>query len=106
MNTSRQGIYLVLLAATLWGSSGVAAQYLFENYLFSAGGITMIRLIAAGLLLSILGVLQGNHPLAMFRQRQALLKLIIFSLFGTLMVQLSFLMTIEKTNAATATVLQ
>lgn len=106
MNTSRQGIYLVLLAATLWGSSGVCAQYLFEKYHFSAGGITMLRLLAAGLVLTMLGILQGNHPLAMFRESVTFRRLLIFSVFGTLLVQLSFLITIQKTNAATATVLQ
>ena len=106
MNTSRQGIYLVLLAATLWGSSGVCAQYLFESYHFSAGGMTMLRLLTAGLLLTLLGILQGNHPLAMFREATSFKRLLIFSVFGTLLVQLSFLITIQKTNAATATVLQ
>lgn len=106
MNTSRQGVYLVLLAATLWGSSGVSAQYLFRSYALSPGAVTMIRLLFSGLILTALGLLQGSQPGKMFRERSTVIRLIIFSVFGTLMVQLSFLITIEKTNAATATVLQ
>ena len=105
MNTSRQGVYLVLLAATLWGSSGVSAQYLFRSYALSPGAVTMIRLLFSGLILTALGLLQGSQPGKMFRERSTVIRLIIFSLFGTLMIQLSFLITIEKTNAATATVL-
>ena len=66
----------------------------------------MIRLLSSGLILTLLGLFQGNQPVKMFRERPTMIRLIIFSLFGTLMLQLSFLNTIEKTNAATATVLQ
>ncbi len=42
----------------------------------------------------------------MLQNRRDALSLLFFSLFGALTVQFTFLMTIEKSNAATATVLQ
>lgn len=106
MSYAKKGMLYVLLAAIFWGSSGVAAQYIMEQSQISAPFLTMIRLLFSGFILLTLSFMQGDNIFGMFKIRRDALSLIIFSLFGALLVQLTFLVAIEKSNAATATVLQ
>lgn len=106
MSISRKGVLYVLFAAVLWGSSGVCAQYIMEQSRISSESLTMLRLLFSGLILLSLSFMQGDKIFAPFRHRQDSLSLLIFTVFGALTVQLTFLLTIEKSNAATATVLQ
>lgn len=96
----------VLIAAVLWGSSGVCAQYIMEQSQMSSQFLTMTRLLFAGLILLMLSFVHGDRIFRIMRNRKDALSLLFFTLVGALTVQLSFLMTIEKSNAATATVLQ
>lgn len=68
--------------------------------------LTMTRLIFAGLILLMLSFVHGDKIFSLFKDRKDALSLLIFSVVGALTVQLTFLLTIEKSNAATATVLQ
>lgn len=106
MSHARKGMLYVLLAAICWGSSGVAAQYIMEQSRIAAPFLTMIRLLFGGFILLTLAFMQGEKIFAMFKGRRDASSLVIFSLCGALLVQLTFLLTIEKSNAATATVLQ
>ncbi|WP_054178072.1 EamA family transporter [Trabulsiella odontotermitis] len=106
MGSSRKGMMNVLIAAILWGSSGVCAQYIMEQSQMSSGFLTMTRLLFAGTILLTLSFVHGDKIFAVFRHRKDALNLLIFTLVGALTVQLTFLLTIEKSNAATATVLQ
>ena len=91
MGSTRKGMLNVLIAAVLWGSSGVCAQYIMEKSHISSPYLTMVRLLFTGVILLTLSFVHGDK---------------IFSVAGALTVQLTFLLTIEKSNAATATVLQ
>ncbi|MTH48786.1 carboxylate/amino acid/amine transporter [Intestinirhabdus alba] len=106
MGSTRRGMLNVLIAAVLWGSSGVCAQYIMEHSQMTAQFLTMTRLIFAGLILLTLSFMHGDRVFSVLKSRQEALSLLLFSLVGALTVQLTFLMTIEKSNAATATVLQ
>ncbi|MCT4705715.1 EamA family transporter [Enterobacteriaceae bacterium H11S18] len=106
MSVSRKGMLYVLFAAVLWGSSGVCAQYIMEQSHISSESLTMLRLLFSGLILLTLSFMHGDKIFAVFRHRQDLISLLIFTVFGALIVQLTFLVTIEKSNAATATILQ
>ncbi|MGK0705653.1 carboxylate/amino acid/amine transporter [Yokenella regensburgei] len=106
MGSTKRGMMNVLTAAVLWGSSGVCAQYIMEQSQMSSGFLTMIRLLFAGLILLMLSFVHGDKIFSILRNRQDALSLLFFSLVGALTVQLTFLLTIEKSNAATATVLQ
>ncbi|WP_312983630.1 EamA family transporter [Atlantibacter sp.] len=106
MSYAKKGMLYVLLAAIFWGSSGVAAQYIMEQSQISAPFLTMIRLLFSGFILLTLSFMQGDKIFAMFKVRRDAISLIIFSLFGALLVQFTFLVAIEKSNAATATILQ
>ncbi|HCO7159347.1 TPA: DMT family transporter [Escherichia fergusonii] len=106
MSPSRKGMLNVLIAAVLWGSSGVCAQYIMEQSQMSSQFLTMTRLIFAGFILLTLSFVHGDKVFSVLQNRHDALRLLIFSIVGALTVQLTFLLTIEKSNAATATVLQ
>ena len=106
MGSSKKGMLNVLIAAVLWGSSGVCAQYIMQQSQMSSPFLTMTRLLFAGLILLMLSFVHGDKIFRVLQNRQDAISLLIFSLFGALTVQYTFLMTIEKSNAATATVLQ
>lgn len=106
MSVSRKGMLYVLFAAVLWGSSGVCAQYIMEQSHISSESLTMLRLLFSGLILLTLSFMHGDKIFAVFKHRQDAISLLVFTLFGALTVQLTFLLTIEKSNAATATILQ
>jgi len=106
MKVNRKGILCVLLSAVLWGSSGVCAQYIMEQSHISSVSLTMLRLLFSGLILLTLGFAQGEKIFEVLRTRDSLISLLLFTVFGATTVQLTFLLTIERSNAATATVLQ
>jgi len=66
----------------------------------------MTRLLFAGLILLMLSFVHGDKIFRVLQNRKDAFSLLFFSLCGALTVQYTFLMTIEKSNAATATVLQ
>ena len=100
MGSSKKGMLNVLIAAVLWGSSGVCAQFIMQESQMSSPFLTMTRLLFAGLILLMLGFVHGDRIFRVLQNRRDALSLLFFSL------QFTFLMTIEKSNAATATVLQ
>lgn len=106
MGVSRKGMLYVLLSAVMWGSSGVCAQYIMEVSHISSASLTMLRLLFSGLILLTLSFTHGDKIFAVFKKRESIISLLLFTLFGAMAVQLTFLLTIEKSNAATATVLQ
>ena len=106
MGSSKRGMLNVLIAAVLWGSSGVCAQYIMQQSQMSSPYLTMIRLLFAGLILLMLAFVHGDKIFRVMQNRKDPLSLLFFSLVGALTAQYTLLMTIEKSNAATATVLQ
>ena len=106
MSSTKKGMLCVLAAAVLWGSSGVCAQFIMEKSAISAQWLTMTRLLFTGVILLTLSFVHGDKIFTILKNRRDALSLLFFSLFGAMVVQLSFLVTIEKSNAATATVLQ
>lgn len=106
MGSSKKGMLNVLIAAVLWGSSGVCAQYIMQQSQMSSPFLTMTRLLFAGLILLMLSFVHGDKIFRVLQNRKDAFSLLFFSLCGALTVQYTFLMTIEKSNAATATVLQ
>jgi len=106
MSSTKKGMLCVLAAAVLWGSSGVCAQFIMEKSAISAQWLTMTRLLFTAVFLLTLSFVPAEKIFTILKNRKDALSLLFFSLFGAMVVQLSFLVTIEKSNAATATVLQ
>lgn len=102
-----KGIFLAILGSVFWGGSGVFAQFLMQDKQVSTSWLVGTRMVIAGML--ILGVLGFKHPQNVFkplRQARDVMSLVVFSLFGVIVLQYSFFTAIHKSNAATATILQ
>ncbi|MEH7085214.1 EamA family transporter [Neobacillus drentensis] len=102
-----KGIFLVLIAATLWGVSGTVAQYLFHTQGFSTNWLVVNRLIFSGLgLLFFAQTFKKQNIWSIWKNKQDILRLVIFGILGMFGVQYTYFAAIEYGNAATATVLQ
>lgn len=103
----KKGIIYTLIGAALWGLSGTCGQYLFQYQTVSPEWLTVVRLfIAGGILTAITAVKAPQNYVAIFKNKQHLTKLLLFAIFGILVCQYTYLVTISYTNSGTATVLQ
>lgn len=102
-----RGIFLVLTAAVLWGVSGTVAQYLFQKSGFSPEWLVVIRLLISGIILLLLASLkEKKNILDIWKSKNDILSLLLFSILGMLAVQYTYFAAINSSNAATATILQ
>ncbi|MCW6168915.1 MAG: EamA family transporter [Thermoplasmatales archaeon] len=89
---------LAFIGASMWGLSATIAQYLFSVYNFPAFLLLFLRLFVSTLIL--LPFVKLNYK-AIFSW-----EIVLFAIFGVLLSQLTYLLTIEYANASIATVLQ
>ncbi|WKA57971.1 EamA family transporter [Planococcus shenhongbingii] len=101
-----KGIAMIISGAMLWGATGPLMEWSLATFGFSASFLSTVRLVLAGLLL--LGFLKlKNIPItSIFRDKVWIRPLLIFSVFGMLAVQYSFVAAIEASDAVVATLLQ
>ena len=76
MSSTRRGMMNVLIAAVLWGSSGVCAQYIMEQSQMSSQFLTMTRLIFAGLILLMLSFVHGDKVFSIIKNRKDAISLL------------------------------
>ncbi|KXT74028.1 Drug/metabolite transporter (DMT) superfamily protein [Streptococcus sp. DD10] len=106
MSKMLKGMVLTVVAGISWGLSGASGQYLLANG-FSALPLTNIRLLVAGfVLLGAVYLTDKNKVLRLIRDKKSMVTVVLFALFGLVLNQFSYLLTIHETNAGTATVLQ
>lgn len=108
MGTSRfwRGAACALLGATLWGFSGACIQFLTEGYAVTSAFISFVRAAVAAVLF--LGLVLGTRRealLSLVGSRAARGPLLLFGV-GLYLSQITYAVSIEYTNAGTATVLQ
>ncbi len=99
MQAKRTALIGVLIGTAFWGLSGTASQALFQTYQFPVLGLSELRLAISGLLL--LAFVRPSIP-----KRKDLRLLVSIAIFGFIGTQVSYLVTIQYTNAPTATLLQ
>lgn len=100
------GIILALIAATLWGISGVSGQFLFEQRGINPEWLVTVRLLVSGVILLAYAKSKNIDIWQIFRHKKDTIQLLVFGIFGMMAVQLSYFKAINLSNAATATVLQ
>ena len=101
------GVIITLVAAVFWGFSGTCAQYIFDNFDADPTYLTAVRLLAAGLILVIIGLFTDRkNMISIWTDRTSALRLIIFSVTGFLFCQLTYMKAISYSNSGTATILQ
>ena len=102
-----KGCIFAMLAGLLWSVSGAAGQYLFSVAKVNPGWLTVIRLILSGLLLLAMAETRERGRLRqILKNRQDLIRLAAFSVFGLMMVQYSYMKAIACSNAGTTTAIQ
>lgn len=106
MNNKLKGIMFVTLGSMFWGIGGTVSQQIFQGYDLPLDWFITIRLIFSGIFLLSLAMLRKQHIMHVFRDKHTVFNLVIYSIFGMLAVQYTFLASIEAGNAAVATLLQ
>lgn len=107
MSKQLKGILFAAAGASLWGGSGAAAQYLFSNTNINTAWLVSLRLLTAGILLTLWSLWQMPEQIHELTHSKYNLKMLIaFSIFGMLNSQLTYFLAVKYNNAPTATVIQ
>jgi drug/metabolite transporter (DMT)-like permease len=107
-NQRLQGIFLAIVGASLWGLGGTVSDFLFQQRNIDINWYVTARLIVSGLaLLALFKIMNRQKSIfAIFTNVHTIIQLVIFSIFGMLLVQYSYMASINYGNAAIATLLQ
>lgn len=107
MPTRLKGAFLTMFGAACWGISGCTGQYLFTQQGMDSKWLVPIRLLFAGLILCGYYLFRDRRLLvAPWRTRRNAVDLVIYGLLGVSMCQFTYFLTIQLSNAGTATILQ
>ena len=108
MNNKSKGISMALIAAILWGISGNFAEYIFTHSDITDLSYTTFRMLFSGIILVPYSIyINGyNDVKKLMSNKKEILKLIIYSVIGVMLLQTTFAKTIEYLNAPFATLLQ
>ena len=107
MNKNILGIICGLMTGICWGVSGVFGQFLFETRNIETTWLVPIRLTTAGILLCIWSLIKNREEtVRLIKSGRDLLQTIATGVLGTMMFQLTFFGTVQRSNAGTATILQ
>lgn len=107
-NKKRLGYFLTIAAAICWGFSGACGEFLFQHRFLNPEWVTMVRMLVTGIvmlpiLLYKLGLAKTLQPL---KEKNSVLRLLIFSIIGLASCQYTYLAVIKHSNAGTGTMLQ
>lgn len=101
------GICYTLAGGMCWGLSGCFGQYLFQEKGITAEWLVTVRLVLAGILLILLGLLLTKKKMGdVWKESADKKRLLIFAIGGMLTCQYTYFAAIQHSNAGTATVLQ
>ncbi len=105
--TTIRGTALTALGAVLWAFSSACGQFLMQRKGFPPEWLASTRILLAGFLLTAIGVIKNPSGIKnIFKSWRDIIRLIIYGVLGFMLAQYSFLLGIEASNSATATVLQ
>ncbi|WP_276945379.1 EamA family transporter [Ferrimicrobium acidiphilum] len=104
----RPGIFGIVVAAILWGFSGIAAQELFQHYQLQPTWLAAVRVAGAGILLALWAGPRGRtQSLRRFTtNKRRLITIIVFGVVALDGVQITFFLAIAHGTAVSATLLQ
>lgn len=101
-----KGICLVVFAGMCWGLSGVTGKYLFREKELTAVWLVTLRLTAGGAMILLLCWHRRKQKIFdIWKQKDTVFDLLIFSIFGMAACQLTYFLAIQHSNPAVATVL-
>ena len=107
MNKLVKGRVYTLIGAVSWGLSGACGQYLMNDSSVSPIYLTALRMMIAGLVLTFFACWkQPKQFREVVKSPKTMGKMLFFGIFGLMLCQLTYLISIHDSNAGTATVLQ
>ena len=102
-----KGRIYTLIGAISWGLSGACGQYLMNDSAVSPIYLTALRMMIAGLVLTLFAFLkQPKQFCEVVKSPKIMRRILFFGIFGLMLCQLTYLFAIHSSNAGTATVLQ
>ncbi|MBP5313939.1 MAG: EamA family transporter [Eggerthellaceae bacterium] len=102
-----RGAIFVIISGILWGFSGACAQLLYDDFGLSPSWVTSWRLIAGAVLFMILALCFKHKELnVMIRDKNTMIRMVLYGLFGVLGCQLGYMYLISYTNAGIATTIE
>lgn len=107
MNKLVKGRVYTLIGAVSWGLSGACGQYLMNDSSVSPIYLTALRMMIAGLALTLFACWkQPKQFREVVKSPKIMGRMLFFGIFGLMLCQLTYLISIHDSNAGTATVLQ
>ena len=107
MNKLVKGRVYTLIGAVSWGLSGACGQYLMNDSSVSPIYLTALRIMIAGLVLTFFACWkQPKQFREVVKSPKIMGRMLFFGIFGLMLCQLTYLISIHDSNAGTATVLQ
>lgn len=104
---SLRGVICAVLGGVFWGFSDTCGQYLFSHSGVSALWLTCVRLLAGGILLTLLALPRHRDSIrGILRSPGDLARLVCYGIFGLMLCQYAYMTAISYSNAATTTILQ
>ena len=102
-----KGRIYTLIGAISWGLSGACGQYLMNDSGVSPIYLTALRMVIAGLVLTLFACLkQPKQFCEVVKSPKIMRRMLFFGIFGLMLCQLTYLFAIHSSNSGTATVLQ
>lgn len=101
-----KGIIMIIIGSMLWGATGPMMEWVLSSSHMSVSFMLTIRLLLAGFLILFFLIVTKRDIYAIWKQPYWWIKLVIFSVFGMLGVQYTFVAAIHTSNAVLATLLQ
>ncbi|MCP0886532.1 DMT family transporter [Ligilactobacillus sp. WILCCON 0076] len=106
-NNYGRGILYAIIAAVLWGLTGLLSQYLFQKTDVTISWSMGVKSILSGLLiLAISYNHDGNHIFSIWHQKKDIASLLVYGLIGLAGVQVTYSLTVLTSDAAIATIIQ
>ena len=101
-----KGIILIIVGGILWGTTGPLLEWILGDSGLAVPFLLTIRLILGGVFLLGFLLIRKKNITSVWKRPSSRNQLVIFSIFGMLGVQYSFVAAINASNAVVATLLQ
>ena len=100
-----KGYLLSISGGILWAAAGACGQALFRNNTVTSTWLVPIRLLLAGLIFLLLSGISSSGVFRIWKDRNAVLRLLLCAVFGVAASQFTFYGCIEAANVAFSTVM-
>jgi len=101
-----KGILFIIAGSMLWGATGPMMQWILTESDMTVPFLLTIRMMIAGTLLLLFMAMRKKRIFEIWKASHWRRQLLIFSIFGSLGVQFTFVGAIDASNAVVATLLQ